>query len=484
MNNTRRDFLKGTAWMGVTAMAAGCMSGALKITGGGTMLNWADKPLKKLRVGVIGLGMRGPGALHILAIIPGVEIVALCDKHPERVAMQQKWLRDNGHSPAKKEFSGEEGYKKLCEEADIDLVYNATPWHLHVPIALYAMEHGKHVATEVPAAFTIEDCWKLVETSERTRRHCMQLENCCYGEIEMLTLNMARKGILGELLHAECAYIHDLRECCYQDPDVNKPGYGVSGYMDYWRLKWNLAHKGNQYPTHGLGPVAWYFDINRGDRFDYLVSLESKAFGFKDYASARFPETWKARQNPAMGDMNTTLVKTVKGRSIMIQHDVTSPRPYSRINLVSGSRGILKDYPYQVALSKKRGDGAHEWESAESAEKIRKEYMHPLWKEAGEFAKVVGGHGGMDFLMILRLCYCLQNGLPLDMDVYDLAAWCSVCELSERSVRNRSATQDMPDFTKGAWMSGRPVVIEPVGLEKMGFKRDGEIKKDSAQLSV
>jgi hypothetical protein len=200
--------------------------------------------------------------------------------------------------------------------------------------------------------------------------------------------------------------------------------------MDYWRLKWNLAHKGNQYPTHGLGPVAWYFDVNRGDRFDYLVSLESKAFGFKDYASKLFNGTWKARQNPEMGDMNTTLVKTVKGRSIMIQHDVSSPRPYSRINLVSGTRGILKDYPYQVALSKKPGAGAHEWESAQEAEKIRKEYMHPLWKEAGEFAKVVGGHGGMDFLMILRLCYCLQNGLPLDMDVYDLAAWCSVCELS------------------------------------------------------
>jgi hypothetical protein len=355
---------------------------------------------------------------------------------------------------------------------------------LHVPIALYAMEHGKHVATEVPAAFTVEDCWKLVETSERTRRHCMQLENCCYGEIEMLTLNMARKGLLGDLLHAECAYIHDLRECCYQDPDVKNPGYGVSGYMDYWRLKWNLTHKGNQYPTHGLGPVCWYFDVNRGDRLDYLVSLESKAFGFKDYASKLFPQSWKAKYSPDMGDMNTTLIKTVKGRSIMVQHDVTSPRPYSRINLVSGTRGIIKDYPYQVALAEKPGDGAHSWAAQAKADEIKNRYMHPLWKEAGEFAKLVGGHGGMDFLMILRLCYCLQNGLPLDMDVYDLAAWCSICELSEKSVRNRSQSQNIPDFTSGAWKSGRPVEITPVGLSSMGFKSDSEIKKDSTQLSV
>jgi len=484
MEKTRRDFLKGTAWMGTTAAAAGCVTKNLKLVGGGSMQNYADKPLKTLRVGVIGLGMRGPGALHIFAIIPGVEIVALCDKHPERIALEQKWLKENGHPKARKEFYGDEGYKRLCECDDIDLVYSATPWQMHVPIALYAMEHGKHVATEVPSAFTLEECWQLVETSERTRRHCIQIENCCYGEIEMLTLNMARKGLFGEMKHAECAYIHDLRTCCYQDPDVRNPGYEVSGYMDYWRLRWNIDHKGNQYPTHGLGPVCWYFDINRGDRLDYLVSLESQACGMSDYANLKFPGTWKAQLKPQMGDMNTTLVKTYKGKSIMIQHDVSSPRPYSRINLVSGTRGILKDYPYQVAFSKNPGDGAHAWFSDEAAEKLRQEYMHPLWKEAGQFAKLVGGHGGMDFLMILRLAYCLQNGLPPDMNVYDLATWCSVCELSERSVRNRSMPQDVPDFTRGGWKTAKPVNITPVGLAKMGFQSDSEIKKDAKQLSI
>ena len=254
--------------------------------------------------------------------------------------------------------------------------------------------------------------------------------------------------------------------------------------MDYWRLKWNNVHKGNQYPTHGLGPVCWYFDVNRGDRLDYLVSLESQAVGFRDYAGIMFPGTWKAGLKPQMGDMNTTLVKTVKGRSIMIQHDVSSPRPYSRINLVSGTRGILKDYPYQVAFSKKPGAGAHEWFTDAEAEALRKEHMHPLWKEAGDFAKIVGGHGGMDFLMILRLAYCLQNGLPPDMNVYDLATWCSICELSEKSVRSRSSSQDVPDFTRGAWKDARPVEITPVGLARMGFKSDSEIKSDSSQLSV
>lgn len=456
MNKTRRDFLKGTTWMGITAAAAGCMSDGFRLTPGGSMMGWADRPLEKLRVGVIGLGMRGPGALHILAMIPGVEVTALCDKHPERVEQQQKWLRENGHRPAPKTFSGEEGYKRLCEDDEVDLVYSATPWQLHVPIALYAMEHGKHVATEVPSAFTVEECWQLVETSERTRRHCIQLENCCYGEIEMLTLNMARKGLFGELKHAECAYIHDLRECCYQDPNVNKVGYGVSGYMDYWRLKWNNVHKGNQYPTHGLGPVCWYFDVNRGDRLDYLVSVDSHQAGYEAFARATL-----AADNPlrgerfAMADMNVTTIRTAKGRTIMLQHDVSSPRPYSRLNLIAGTKGVFRGYP-RLEIYLEGGDewprsGGHHAFSEEATARIRAAYAHPLVKQVGDIAKNVGGHGGMDYLMDLRWAYCLQRGLPLDTDVYDLASWCAVSELTERSARSRARTMDVPDFTRGAW---------------------------------
>jgi hypothetical protein len=302
----------------------------------------------------------------------------------------------------------------------------------------------------------------------------MQLENCCYGETEMLALNLCRLGKLGELVHAEGAYIHDLRSYNYGDWLEKSPGWdeaeGVNAYWDFWRLRHNVAHKGNQYPTHGLGPICWYMDINRGDRFDYLVSLESDQFNFEAYAKAKYQaDSWKARRKVEMGDMNTMLIKTKKGRSIMIQHDVSSPRPYSRINTVTGTKGILADYPYRVGWEDVSGAGVHSFFAGEKAEEIRKEFMHPLWKQSGEMAKKMGGHGGMDFLMVLRLAYCLQNGLPLDQNVYDLASWCCLCELSERSVRHRSASMDSPDFTRGAWETTAPIGDLSVDLAKMGL---------------
>ncbi len=408
-----------------------------------------------LRIGVIGLGQRGSDAVRVLSLLKGVEVTALCDIHPERVALRQRWLRENRKFTSPLEFSGAEGWKALCE-ADVDLVYSATPWSLHVPIALYAMECGKHVASEVPAAFTIDDCWRLVETSERTKRQCIQLENCVYGEVELLTERMIREGLFGELKHAECAYIHDLREWCYQDFKMSETDYCKTGYWNDWRLKWDAAHKGNQYPTHGLMPVCRYLNVNRGDRLDYLVSLECDQFGFEEYGSLRDKNRKRARTKVAMGDMNTTLVRTVKGRSILIQHDVSSPRPYSRINLLSGTRGTLKDYPLEIALAKAPGAPAHKWMDKAETERIKKRYMHPLWKEAGKYAKLVGGHGGMDFLMILRLCRALKRGELFDQDVYDLATTCSICELSERSVRNHSAPQDIPDWTRGKWKRRTP----------------------------
>ncbi len=504
MEMNRRDFLRGTAWMGATAALAGCVSHAAKVVDAGGMTAFRVAPISKVRVGVVGLGMRGPGAVHRLAAIPGVEVAALCDLYPERVAAQQQWLAQNG-KPAAREYSGEEGYKAMCE-SDLDLVYIATPWQLHAKIALYAMEHGKHAAIEVPAAMNLEECWALVETAECTGRHCMQLENCCYGAVEMLTLNLVRQGKLGDIVHGEGAYIHDLRSLNYLDPSRG-------GYQGYWRLKWNRDHTGNIYPTHGLLPIMQAMNVNRGDRMEYLTCVASKQTGMDAYARNVFGEnSWQANLHPRHGDMSTTTIRTVMGRTIMIQHDVTSVRPYSRINLVSGTMGTLCDYPLRIAMANKPGDACHYWfnftkEEAEQllgrqldaywsmsrlesekltetyATRIATEYQHPLWKVAGELAQKMGGHGGMDFLMDLRLCYCLQNGLPLDMDVYDLAASCSLCELCERSAENRGASQDIPDFTRGGWKTAKPLGIESVDLSKLGITID-DVKEDKTQLSV
>jgi hypothetical protein len=364
---------------------------------------------------------------------------------------------------------------------------------MHVPIALYAMEHGKHVFIEVPSAFTVEECWALVETAERTRRHCMQLENCCYGEAEMLCLNLVRQGILGEIVHGEGAYIHDLRSLCYADPNING---GPTGYANYWRLRHNSQHKGNHYDTHGLGPVCQYMNINRGDRFDYLVSLESNQYNFELYGRSNFPgHNWKDKLKVDMGDMNTTIVKTVNGRSIMIQHDVSSPRPYSRHNVCTGTKGIFNGINFAAkpedafvagnichfGWEEKNGAGVHRYFDFAKTQEMRMKYRHPLWKKAGELAKKIGGHGGMDFLMDLRWCYCLQNGLPLDSDVYDLASWCCLAELSEKSVRNRSCSMDVPDFTRGGWKTAKPLGIVDIDMDKIGLQ---SVKKDTSALNV
>ena len=463
----RREFLKRGFWMGAAACAAGCVGGRFPTAA--APVGFAAKPLKRVRVGVIGLGCRGGMAMDRLPLIPGVEVTALCELDANLVAKCQDKLTKAGRAKARV-FLGPEAYKALCDWDGVDVIYNTTPWQLHVPIALCAMEHGKHVLIEVPAAFTIEDCWALVETQERMGVHCMQLENCCYGETEMLALNLCRLGLLGDLVHGEGAYIHDLREYNYNAPEDDDGNHFF--YADYWRLKWNAAHKGNQYETHGLGPICQYMGINRGDRFDYLVSLESRQANFETYAKARFPaDDWRARKKVEMGDMNMTMIRTVKGRSILVQHDVSSPRPYNRLNTITGTKGILTDYPFRLSLIEKQTDSAHEFFKPEKAEEYRIRYRHPLWKLAGEIARKVGGHGGMDLLMDLRWAYCLQNGLPLDQDVYDLAAWCSLGELTERSVRSRSLPQDVPDFTRGAWRTRAPLGIEtidPKWVEKIG----------------
>jgi hypothetical protein len=421
-------------------------------------------PIPTVRVGFIGLGMRGPGAVNRFTYIEGVEIKAICDLEQYNLDRVQESLAKK-NLPKADEYIGEEAWKQVCDRDDIDLIYVCTHWKLHTPIAVYAMEHGKHVAIEVPAARTLDECWQLVNTAEKTRRHCMQLENCCYDFFEMATLNMAQQGLLGDVVHVEGAYIHDLRDLNFNErlssaesyrPGEGKVGEsekvrrpGLKGYWDYWRLKENAEGNGNLYPTHGLGPICQILNIHRGDKMEYLVSLSSDQFNMTSYAKERFGEdSEQAKTTYEQGDMNTTLVKTAKGKSILIQHDVASPRPYSRLHTVSGTKGFAQKYPRRsIALE----PNAHSALSQPQMDSLLQAYAHPIVQEVGEFAKTVGGHGGMDFIMDYRLIYCLRNGLPLDQDVYDAAEWSAITELSKISVANSSAPVKVPDFTRGSW---------------------------------
>jgi hypothetical protein len=410
------------------------------------MCGYAAPKLSKVRIGFVGLGNRGPGAVKRMSQISAVEIIALCDKDPKRVDKQQLVL-EKANLPKARAYSGENGWKAMCESQDIDLIYICTPWSLHTPMALYAMNQGKHTAVEVPAAKTIDECWQLVETSEKTKKHCMMLENTCYDFFEQMTLNMARNGVFGELFHAEGAYIHNLLEANFK----------ISTYSDMWRLRENANRNGNLYPTHGLGPISQCLNINRGDNFDHLVAISSNDFQMgkmaKDLAS-KDPFYKEFVGKPFRGNMNTLIIKTHKGKTIMLQHDVTSTRPYSRIHLLSGTKGIAQKWPEpgKIALGES-------WMSEKELKEIEQNYTTPLVKHIGEIAKTIGGHGGMDFMMDWRLIDNLRNGLPLDQDVYDAAAWSSVAHASEMSVAKRGKTVDIPDFTRGAWSKNTPVSL-------------------------
>ena len=411
------------------------------------MCGYGAPKLETVRIGFIGLGNRGPGAVERMSNIEGVSITALCDKYADRVKQSQKILEKYG-SPKAKEYSGsEDAWKKLCESPDVDLVYICTPWLLHTPMSVYAMENGKHAATEVPAAVTVEEAWQLVETSERTRRHCMMLENTCYDFFELLTLNMARQGFFGEIIHAEGAYIHDLRSLNFSKHE----------YADMWRLKENQHRNGSLYPTHGLGPVCQVLNINRGDKMDYLTSMSSNDFQMGKIAEELAAEDDfynRFATNSYRGNMNTTTIRTHRGKTIMIQHDVTSPRPYSRIHLLSGTEGIARKYPLPAKIAR-----GHSWFDDDELKVLEEKYTPAIVKRVGEMAKKVGGHGGMDFMMDWRLIDCLRNGIPPDQDVYDAALWSVVVPLSEWSVANRSNSIDVPDFSNGSWKTNIPMDI-------------------------
>ena len=479
----RREFLKGAAWMGTAALAAGFMSrdsGAGGIGGGAgaPMHGFCVPPMKQVRVGVIGVGWRGTPAIHRLSQIPGCSVTAISDINPERLDAAQKWLKEHGY-PAAKEWSRdgrEDAWKGLCDWGGVDVVYSCTPRPLHCPINVYAMAAGKHVMQEVPGVFSLDECWETVEAAEKYRRHCYMLENCCYGEYEMLAFNLIKKGMLGEIVQAEVCYTHDQRNLQYNPKD------GV-----FWRIDRHMKHHGNYYPTHGLVPAGKCLDINRGDRFDYLVSMETKSASFEAFGQANFPpDDWRHGAKMVKGDINTCLMRTVNGKVLQLVHNVCTPTPYDRGNKYLGTKGTIlgiKDDTYRVGFETKVGDnGAHHYFDAAKAAEVREAYKHPFWKVAGEIAKKVGGHGGMDFIMDLRWVYCLQNGLPMDTDVYDLATYSSVVELSERSVNSGSRPVEFPDYTRGGWKTAKPFTVEEMDISKFDFSNG--VKKDSDALNA
>ncbi len=389
-----------------------------------------------VRVAIVGTGLRGRSTLGELLAIEGVRITALCDVVEDKAKRAAAMVVKAGQPEPALYTKGDRDYERLLQRDDIDFVYTATPWPWHTPVSLAAMRAGKHVGSEVAIGSSIADLWELVDTSEKTRRHCLMMENCCYGNSELTVLQMVRQGVFGTLLHAEAAYLHDLREILFEDRDEG-----------LWRRQPHTERNANFYPTHGLGPVAQYLGIHRGDRFDYMVSMASPEAGLTEWREQKVPKSsakWK--EGYKCGDVNSSLVKTVLGRTILLQHDVVNPRPYSRLNNLQGSKAIFNDYPPRLYVD---GDkGGEKWTPLAD---VNKKYEHPLWTAVGDLARKNGGHGGMDFIMCYRLVQCLREGLAPDFDVYDAAAWSAPFPLSEESVRKGSAPIKFPDFTRGGW---------------------------------
>ncbi|MBE0658259.1 MAG: Gfo/Idh/MocA family oxidoreductase [Bryobacteraceae bacterium] len=430
----RRQFLERAAAMSALMAGSGQAASAMQA-----------KPLETVRLGFIGVGGRGSGHVRDVLRIPQVKLNAVCDINPTRVEAIQNWAQKAGQARPEGYSKGPVDYKRLCANPNLDAIYVATPWELHVPMCVEAMKNGKHAIVEVPAATTLEECWQLVETSEATGKYCIMIENCNYDRVELMALNMARKNLFGELVHAECGYLHDLRGTKF-----SSRGEGL------WRLDHAIKRNADLYPTHGLGPVAQTLGVNRGNLFDHMVSMASKSEGLREYARAKFgADSPQAKLDVKLGDVVSSLIRTRAGQTILVVHDTNLPRPYSRKILLQGTKGVLEKYPTPQIYIEGR-DKNDQWVDLMTG--YAAEFEHPLWKELQERAKGAG-HGGMDFVMNYRLMQCLIKGEAPDMDVYDAAALSAVTELSERSIASRSKSVDFPDFTRGKWRSRPPFGI-------------------------
>jgi hypothetical protein len=448
-DSSRRDFIRTGAALALGAALPPLSSAppAFEAVRTGELAgSFRTGPMEKVRIGFVGVGGQGMTHVENLLEIPGAEITAVCDIVEAKVqAAQEKTVAKGFREPAG--YSrGPRDFQRLCAEQDLDLVFTATPWEWHVPVMLAAMANGKHAATEVPAAMTVEDCWAIVESAEKHQKHCVMMENCCYDRFELMTLNLVRQGLLGELLHGEAGYLHDLRGVKF-----SAEGEGL------WRRAWAVGHNGNLYPTHGLGPIANCMDINRGDRFERIVSFSSPSRGLQlwqaDQLEADDP---RRRERYVLGDVNVSLIQTARGRTIYLAHNTNNPRPYSRLQLLQGTRGLVSGWPYRLHLEGR--SPAHQWEDAGA---YYEEFDHPLWRSK-RIQDMDRGHGGMDFLEDFRLIECLTRGEPTDMDVYDGAALSSMVELSIRSVAQKGKPQEVPDFTRGRWRSRKPWPIVEV----------------------
>ena len=438
----RREFLRAGSAAVVAGAAAARSEDAIQAQSRGVG-RFAAPPIPEVRIGYVGVGGQGSSHVRNLLKIPGCRITAVCDIRPERTIWAAQAIAQAGQPVPTAYTRGERDFERLCETESVDLVYNATPWEWHVPIMLAAMKSGKHTATEVPAAMTLEDCWAIVDAAEKYQKHCVLMENCNYDRMEMMVYHMAERGLFGEILHAEGGYLHDLRSVKFADT-----GEGL------WRRAWATKLNGNLYPTHGLGPVANCLHVNRGDRFDTLVSMSGPSRGLQNWAAEHFPPSAPQRQERyVLGDVNTSLIKTANGRTILVQHCTNLPRPYSRIHKVQGTKGLFEGYPDRAYVE---GRGKpDEWVSAES---LLEEFEHPLWKEIAAQASGAG-HGGMDFIEDYRLIKCLREGLPTDMTVYDAAALSAVVPLSCASVAKGAQPVVFPDFTRGRWRTTPPLEI-------------------------
>ena len=441
----RRDFLRQTA---ATGLGAGL--GALAVSGCTEVLRrapapagWPDKPKDLVRVGYVGIGNQGQGHVNNLLKVPGCQITALCDIRPEKVEEAKKRIIAAGH-PEPKTYGqgGDRDFVRLCEQEDVDLVYTATPWQWHTPVCVAAMKSGKHAASEVPIATSLEECWQLVETAEKTHRFCVMMENCCYDLHEMVTLNMIHQGLLGEVLHAECGYLHDLREL----------KLSPTFYQGMWRLNFAIHRNGNPYPTHGIGPVAWCLDILRGDTFETLASASTKSVGLNLYAKEKYPK-W-ANQPFKLGDVSTSLIRTAQGKTIVVKHDTHLPRPYSRDFLIQGTQGLVRKYPTPLVYIEGKSPN-DEWEDMAA---YTKQYKHPVWTSLEQKAQGAG-HGGMDYIEDYRLIQALRQGVEPDIDVYDSVTWSAIFPVSEQSVGSGGKCIRFPDFTGGRWKEKRPLGV-------------------------
>lgn len=450
---TRREFLARTALL-TAASAVTWNAGPARGQAGQDALLAEDglfrsTPLKHVRFGMIGVGDRGSTHVRLINLMPDAQIVAVADPHPPAAERAAAACRDAGKADPTLYTDSDEAYRQLLERDDIDVVIIATPWRWHHPQGVEAMRAGKHAFIEVPLALTADDIWDLVETSEQTQRHCMMLENVNYGRDELMALNLCRQNIFGELIHAEAAYIHDLRS------QMNDVEWGTGS----WRTEYHAKVNGNLYPTHGLGPVAQCMNLDRTeDRFDAITSMSSPAMGRPKYAREHLAQGHPHRDlDYICGDMSTSIIRTRLGRTIMIQYDTTSPRPYTRHNLIQGTNGCLAGFPTRIAVED-WGD-THTWIEGEALEEVRAKYEHPLWVRMGHEAEAAGGHGGMDYLMLRRIVECLRDGDAMDQTVYEGASWSVVRPLSIDSVAGGGKPIEFPDFTSGRYKSIAPLAI-------------------------